>query len=76
MKYKIVWCNLYPGGFREPKKTKEGEINDPFVATPGDVEKTAIMDTPTGYYLSEIIFPGITYHYTTKGKKSIKTNNL
>lgn len=67
MKVKIVWRNLIPGDVREAEKTKEVEINDPFV-----VERDAVLDTPPGYYLSKIIFPGLTYQYDRHGKKEEK----
>jgi len=76
MNIKIIWSNLYPGGYREPVKTKETRIDDPFTTTPGDVEKEAVLDTPPGYYLSQIKFPGFTFKYNTRGKKTVEPNSL
>jgi len=72
MQVKIIWRNLIPGDVREAEKTKEIEIADPFTVTTADVEKNAVLDTPAGYYLSKILFPGITFQYDRQGKREEK----
>lgn len=72
MQVKIIWRNLIPGDVREPEKTKEIEIDDPFTTTTDEVEKGAVLDTPPGYYLSKILFTGITFEYDKRGRKEVK----
>ncbi|MDH6357225.1 hypothetical protein [Parabacteroides sp. PF5-9] len=71
MNVKYIYRNMYPGDNKEREKAKEVTVEDAYSTTTAQIETSAVLDTPGGYYLYKILFPGITFQYTRQGKRTV-----